>query len=188
MDSPNDRYRQIAQRHGVDLASVSPPSFADRIEALEKCLADKDVPFPIPQDKAQECLRAARSGQPFRIGMLSDQTVDLGVYTNAQHYDAYTFEENLSWACLIAEQQRTKHRYACGEYLHGEELFSIGGAVIPDFYLLNARIFQQTQWQLATVNQIIRVVFYLPLQTVLPSHDVYESLGSRLSSRARYRP
>jgi phenylalanine-4-hydroxylase len=155
MDSPNDRYVQIAQRHGVDLASVSAPSFADRLGALEKCLVDRNVPFPIPDDKAQECLRAARSGQPFRIGMLSDLTVELGLYTNAQHYDAYSFEENLSWACLIAEQQRSKHRYACREYLRGEELFSIGGSVIPDFYLLNARIFQQTQWQLATVNQII---------------------------------
>lgn len=34
-------------------------------------------------------------------------------------------------------------------------MFSIGGATIPDFYLLNARIFQQTGWQLATVNMII---------------------------------
>jgi phenylalanine-4-hydroxylase len=34
-------------------------------------------------------------------------------------------------------------------------MFAIGGTVIPDYYLLNARIYQQTQWQLATVNMII---------------------------------
>ena len=56
---------------------------------------------------------------------------------------------------MIAEQQKTKHRYACQEYLDGESLFDIGGTVIPDFYLLNARIYQQTGWQLATVNKII---------------------------------
>jgi phenylalanine-4-hydroxylase len=92
---------------------------------------------------------------PFTIGELSDEHIELGQYSNEQHYDAYTIEDHLSWACLIAEQQRTKHRYACREYLHGEEIFQIGGTNIPDFYLLNARIFQQTGWQLSTVNTII---------------------------------
>ncbi len=64
-------------------------------------------------------------------------------------------EAHLSWACLVADQQRTKHRYACREYLSGEQTFEIGGAVIPDFWLLNTRIYQQTGWQLATVTEII---------------------------------
>ncbi|MFY8070929.1 MAG: hypothetical protein ACOVNQ_04540 [Pirellula sp.] len=150
-----EKYRAIAHRHGVAWDKVVAPSFQDRLDELERCLADANVPFPIPADKAREYLQAARSGQPFRIGTLSDLTVDLGQYANAQHYDSYTFEQHLSWACLIADQQRSKHRYACREYLHGEELFQIGGTVIPDFYLLNARIYQQTLWQLSTVNMII---------------------------------
>ena len=149
------RYRQVAERHGVRMESVSPPVFDARIEALQHCLADDSVPFPIPQAVARDYLDLAKRGEPFRLGTLAPERVDLGRYANTQEYDSYTFEQHLSWACLIAEQQRSKHRYACREYLFGEELFQIGGTVIPDFYLLNARIYQQTQWQLATVNMII---------------------------------
>ena len=148
-------YRAIANRHGVDWDGVCPPTFERRVQVLKECLGDTNVPFPIPRDRAQAYLHAASSGEPFRIGTLSDRSVDLGKFANTQHYHTYSFEQHLSWACLIADQQRTKHRYACREYLHGEELFQIGGCVVPDFYLLNARIFQQTQWQLATVNMII---------------------------------
>jgi phenylalanine-4-hydroxylase len=150
-----DRYREIADRHGVAWNDVVAPAFDVRLKQLQDCLADTRVPYPIPETRAREYLQAAKSGQPFRIGTLSDLTVELGRYSNAQRYDEYTFEQHLSWACLIAEQQKSKHRYACREYLRGEELFAIGGSVIPDFYLLNARIYQQTQWQLATVNMII---------------------------------
>ena len=79
----------------------------------------------------------------------------MGKYANSQNYENYTFEEHLSWAVLVAEQQKTKHKFACREYLNGEALFEIGSSAIPDYYLLNARIFQQTGWQLATVNEII---------------------------------
>jgi len=149
------RYQAIAARHGVAWDKVVALSFDERMQQLQDCLAETNVPHPIPADKAAACLREARSGKPFRIGMLSDQMVDLALYANAQQYHAYSLEEHLSWACLIAQQQRTKHLYACHEYLQGEELFQIGGCTIPDFYLLNARIYQQTQWQLATVNMII---------------------------------
>ena len=149
------RYRVIAERHGVDFDSVTPPSREDRLRELEACLARTDVPYPIDSKYASEYLALARSGVPFSIGSLCEQSVDLGSYSNQQHYDKYTLEEHLSWACLIAEQQRTKHQFACREYLEGEKLFEIGGTTIPDFYLLNARIFQQTQWQLATVSMII---------------------------------
>jgi phenylalanine-4-hydroxylase len=145
----------IAERHGIDLATVQPGSFESRMLELEKCLARQDVPFPISKHKAAHYLATAREGTPFQVGTLADEQVDLGTYRNSQEYEAYTLEEHLSWACLIAEQQRTKHRYACQEYLDGEKVFSIGGLVIPDFYLLNARIFQQTLWQLATVSMII---------------------------------
>ena len=70
-------------------------------------------------------------------------------------YPKYTFEEHLSWACLVAQQQKTKREFACREYLHGEALFEIGSAMIPNYWLLNARIYQQTGWQLATVKEII---------------------------------
>lgn len=145
----------IAARHGIDLASVQPEPLETRMLELKRCLSRKDVPYPISEERARAYYESAAAGLPFTIGSLSDETVELGVYRNEQHYERYTREEHLSWACLIAEQQRTKHRYACQEYLDGEKMFEIGGTVIPDFYLLNARIYQQTAWQLATVNMII---------------------------------
>jgi phenylalanine-4-hydroxylase len=146
---------QIAKRHGVTIGDVSPPSKSQRRERLVEILARSDVPHPITAEKAKSYLAAFDQDEPFGVGSLGAQTVELGKYANFQRYEDYSFEEHLSWACLIADQQRTKHRFACREYLEGEKLFEIGGAVIPDFYLLNARIFQQTLWQLATVNMII---------------------------------
>ncbi len=151
----NERLRAIALKHGVAIEAVRPASAAQRLIELQQCLGNRSVPFPIEPRYAQPYLEQASAGVPFAVGSLSGDTVDLGPYRNAQHYDGYTMEEHLSWACLIAEQQRTKHRYACQEYLDGETMFSIGGSVIPDFYLLNARIYQQTSWQLATVSMII---------------------------------
>lgn len=146
---------QIAERHGVDLQQVKPLDLQARIEQLQSCLLRYDVPYPIHSDRARDYLNSAKQGIAFSVGSLSDEQVDLGQYRNEQFYDRYSLDEHLSWACLIADQQRTKSRYACQEYLNGEAMFSIGGATIPDFYLLNARIFQQTGWQLATVNMII---------------------------------
>lgn len=145
----------IAARHGIDLESVQPQPFSSRIKELERCVANREVPYPITVEKTAAYLAVANSGTEFEVGSLSNECVDLGEYRNSQAYDNYSREEHLSWACLIVEQQKTKHRYACQEYLDGESLFDIGGTVIPDFYLLNARIYQQTGWQLATVNKII---------------------------------
>ena len=155
MSTEKTDFAIIAARHGIDLSMVQPLSLPVRLVELEKCLARQDVPYPILPEHAEPYSAAARAGKPFTVGTLSGDTVDVGQYRNAQVYENYTFEEHLSWACLIAEQQRTKHQYACLEYLSGEETFEIGGTIIPDFYLLNARIFQQTSWQLATVNMII---------------------------------
>ncbi|MFN7731101.1 MAG: hypothetical protein ACK5OB_04310 [Pirellula sp.] len=155
MDSQDERYAAIAAKHGVDWNAVQPASHAARVAELERCLQNRDVPHPIDPTIGAAYLELARSNVSFGIGTLSAETVDLGPYRNAQQYERYTREEHLSWACLIAEQQRTKHQFACREYLSGERTFEIGGTVIPDFYLLNARIYQQTQWQLATVNMII---------------------------------
>jgi phenylalanine-4-hydroxylase len=145
----------IAERHGIRMQEVLPNSREQRLAELRKTLDDRNCPYPIAPDKARECYKRAEAGERFAIGVLSDATVDLGEYANTQNYEAYTFEEHLSWACLVAEQQRTKHQYACREYLEGEKLFEIGGTVIPDYYSLNARIYQQTRWQLATVSMII---------------------------------
>lgn len=145
----------IARRHGVDLNDVRPPTRAERRQALVETLARNDVPYPISPEKQRQYLADFDAGKPFGVGSLSDETVDLGPYANFQHYEEYTIEEHLSWACLVQDQQRTKHKYACREYLEGESMFRIGGSVIPDYYELNARIFQQTGWQLATVNMII---------------------------------
>ncbi|MDB4777944.1 hypothetical protein OAG68_00645 [bacterium] len=146
---------EIAQRHGVDIDSVCPASKSDRLERLTEILKRTDVPFPVDPDRASAYFKLAQEGQPFGIGSLGEESVDLSDYENFQTYENYTFEEHLSWACLIADQQHTKHQYACREYLEGEEIFEIGGTVIPDYYVLNARIYQQTGWQLATVNMII---------------------------------
>ena len=148
-------FTRIAESNGVDLEKVKPLSPDERFEKLESALSRTDVPFPISPDQQAMYLASAKSGQRFKIGEFSNETVDLREYANEQNYDAYTYEEHLSWACLVAQQQKTKHQFACREYLEGEELFEIGGGVIPDFYLLNARIYQQTQWQLAVVNEII---------------------------------
>ena len=154
-DANRAEYEAIAKTNHVDLNSVQPLSLESRLEKLESILRLTDVPFPIPVEKQKAYLEAAKSGTPFSIGEFSDETVDLGQYTNHQIYDDYSFEEHLSWAILVAQQQKTKHQFACQEYLSGEALFEIGGGVIPDYYILNARIFQQTQWQLATVSEII---------------------------------
>ncbi len=145
----------IADKAGIDLTSVQPLTRDQRIEILEATIAIEDVPYPIPQPLRQPYLDAARSGAQFSIGEFSGQTVDLGQFSNSQDYEQYTFEEHLSWAVLVAEQQKTKHQFACREYLKGEALFEIGSSAIPDYYLLNARIYQQTAWQLATVSEII---------------------------------
>ncbi len=150
-----ERMKQIASRHGIAWETVALLPLEQRAEQLAECLKRTDVPFPIDPRFGKPYLEAARRGIPFAVGSLCDETVDLGQYRNEQHYDRYTPEEHLSWAVLVAEQQKTKHRYACREYLSGESTFAIGGTVIPDYYLLNARIYQQTGWQLATVNMII---------------------------------
>lgn len=145
----------IAARHGVVLKECVPLGTAERLGQLRQLLADRAVPYPVPEQVAANYLHLAASGQPFGVGSLSGETVDLGEYANFQEYDRYTPEEHLSWACLVADQQKTKLQYACREYLEGEQTFQIGGSVIPDYYLLNARIYQQTGWQLATVSMII---------------------------------
>ncbi len=149
------RLAEIATRHGVDITMVEPPDKNTRLEQLKSILGRRDVPFPIDPEYGEKYYQQALDGIPFGIGTLNDKTVDLEGYENHQEYHTMTMEDHLSWACLVADQQSTKHSYACGEYLHGEEMFEIGGTCIPDYYILNARIFQQTGWQLATVSMII---------------------------------
>ncbi|MEM7560364.1 MAG: hypothetical protein AAF394_14685, partial [Planctomycetota bacterium] len=147
--------QKIAERHGIDIAEVSPRTPDERLSVLGQILSRQDVTFPVSAERAEAYFQAAAGGVPFTVGALSETSVDLGEYAAEQHHDRYSFEEHLSWACLLSDQQRTKHQFACREYLEGEELFEIGGTVIPDYYILNARIYQQTGWQLATVNMII---------------------------------
>ena len=148
-------YQDIAARCGVDLDAVRPQSLEQRLDILATVLEDESLPYPIPVSQRADYFEAAKRNEPFKIGEFGTASVDLREYANVQHYSDYTFEEHLSWACLVAQQSVTKQRYACREYLVGEELFEIGGGVIPDYYILNARIFQQTNWQLATVTEII---------------------------------
>lgn len=171
---------EIASEHGVDLASIVPPDKVQRLENLRDVLDRRDVPFPIGEQAARACFELARSGQPFGIGTLSGQTVDLGEFVNHQEYDSLTIEDHASWACLVADQQATKHQYACREYLHGEEMFEIGGNVIPEYYALNARIYQQTGWQLATVSEIIPadVFFHCHSRKFFPVTTFMRPLGT----------
>lgn len=155
MTNTTTDYQAIAKRHGIQIDDIQIPNRQQRLERLQQTLQRTDVPFPIPEKEGAKYLADAADGIPFAIGTFNNQTVELGQYANVQHYEQYTLAEHLSWACLIADQQSTKKEYACREYLQGEALFEISGQVIPDFYLLNARIYQFTQWQLATVNMII---------------------------------
>ncbi|MEL7496829.1 MAG: hypothetical protein AAFN77_04420 [Planctomycetota bacterium] len=173
-------YENFAAKFGVDLAEVKPKSHEERIRTLESVLSDESVPYPIPHQQRQPYLDAAIAKQPFSIGPFGSAQVDLHKFRNEQYYEQYTFEEHLSWACLVAEQQRTKHQYACQPYLEGEKLFEIGGGVIPDYYTLNARIFQQTNWQLATVTEIIpaELFFTCHSQRYFPVTTFMRALGT----------
>ena len=173
-------YQDIADKCNVDLASVKPMDHQQRLSVLQRVLEDESVPYPIPRSQRDVYLQAATRKEPFRIGPFGDSRVDLHRFQNEQHYDQYTFEEHLSWACLVAQQQQTKLKYACREYLQGEQLFEIGGGVIPDYYILNARIFQQTNWQLATVTEIIpaELFFTCHSQRFFPVTTFMRALGT----------
>ena len=145
----------IAKRHGVNILECVPDNAEERLRLLRETLKNTNVPSPINPAVGARYLADATANKPFGVGKLSNETVDLGEYNNYQNYDGYSAEEHLSWACLVADQQKSKTRYACREYLVGERAFEIGGSTIPDYYQLNARIYQQTGWQLATVNKII---------------------------------
>ena len=110
-------YQAIAKENDVNLDEVKPLSAEARIAILESILALEDVPYPIPVSKRQPYLDAAKSGELFSIGNFSDETVDLVEYKNQQDYSQYSYEEHLSWACLVSQQQKTKHEFACREYL-----------------------------------------------------------------------
>jgi phenylalanine-4-hydroxylase len=170
----------LAALHGVDSRLVKPDSREARLETLHKVLSRTDVPHPVGRETARACFALAKSGAPFGIGTLSNQTVDLAGYEAVQKYEDLTLEDHLSWACLVSDQQATKHRFACREYLAGEELFEIGGVVIPDYYILNARIYQQTGWQLATVSKIIpaEVFFHCHSHRFFPVTTFMRPLGT----------
>jgi phenylalanine-4-hydroxylase len=172
--------RRIALQHGVDIASVMPPSKSRRLQELREILEQTDAPFAIPPETARQYFAMAEAGKPFGIGSLSGQTVELGRYRNEQDYESLTLNDHLSWACLVADQRASKHKYACHEYLSGEEKFEIGGSVIPDYYLLNARIYQQTGWQLATVSEIIPadVFFHCHSRRFFPVTTFMRPLGT----------
>ena len=145
----------LAAEHGIELSSIQPETHSQRLKKLRAVLSRTDVPHPIGHKTARACYQQAQSGQPFSIGTLSQKTVELSNWSAQQVYENLSLADHVSWACLVVEQQLAKRQFACREYLDGEALFEIGGRVIPDYYILNARIYQQTEWQLATVSEII---------------------------------
>lgn len=148
-------YRQFAKDHDVNFDAVGPVAEDVFLETLKAVVNNNDVPYPIPLEQRQPYIDQYQAGEPFSVGQFGGEKVQLNEFTCFQHYKQYSFEEHLSWACLVADQQKAKLKYACREYLQGEELFEIGPTQIPNYYLLNARIYQQTGWQLATVKEII---------------------------------
>tara|TARA_B110000196_G_scaffold120224_1_gene104270 strand:- start:593 stop:1855 length:1263 start_codon:yes stop_codon:yes gene_type:complete len=153
MPFTSKQLKRFAKKHGISLDTVSPPDFSERRKTLESLLAQQNIPFPVTREHALSYLES--SHLPFSLGTLSDKSISLGKYQNHQDYNSLSFEDHLSWACLIANQKETKERYACIEYLRGEDAFPIKSSVIPDYHILNARLYQQTGWQLATVSTII---------------------------------
>ncbi|MCP4079922.1 MAG: hypothetical protein P8I27_06305 [Pirellulaceae bacterium] len=162
------------------LQSAQPSSRSSRLKMLKEILGNQRTPYPIDADTARRYYAQAESGKGFGIGSLSGETVDLAEYVNVQDYESLSPDDHLSWARLIEEQQSTKHRFACEEYLAGEKLFEIGGNAIPDYYLLNARIYQQTGWQLATVSKIIpaEVFFHCHSHKFFPVTTFMRPLGT----------
>lgn len=140
---------------GFSTELIQPPAKPTRLKKLQAILDRQDVPYPIDQMTAKRYHELATKNVPFGTGSLTELTVDLKGFTNEQVFEALSWEDHLSWANLVKSQQEQKHRYACAEYLDGEKKFEIRGTTIPDYYLLNARIYQQTGWQLATVSEII---------------------------------
>ena len=182
------RLAGIALEHGVEIGDVVPLTKEQRLVRLQEILCRKNVPYPIGPATARDYYAQSESGVSFGIGSLSGQTVDLRQYRNTQVYEELTEEDHVSWACLVSDQQVSKSRFACREYLMGEELFEIGGNVIPDYYHLNARIYQQTGWQLATVNEIIpaEVFFHCHSRKFFSSHDLYAPSGHGLFGGTRH--
>ena len=178
MSFSNSELESFAVKHGVTLDTVAPPNSEERHKALKQLLQNNDVPFPISQENAGPYLD--NSHKPFGIGTLSEENIDLGEYQNYQDYNSLTFEEHLSWACLIKDQKETKERYACKEYLQGEDSFPIKGTTIPDYHFLNARLYQQTGWQLATVSTIIpsSLFFHCHRHRFFPVTTMMRSLGT----------
>ncbi len=170
----------FVSEHGIDPATIRPPTMVQRLKNLRHVLDRRDVSFPIGEESANVFYKLARSGQPFGIGSLTDQSVNLAEFVNHQDYDSLTIEDHTSWACLVADQQSTKHQYACREYIHGEEMFEIGGTVIPEYYALNACIYQQTGWQLATVSEIIpaEIFFHCHSRKFFPVTTFMRPLGT----------
>ncbi|MCP4477202.1 MAG: hypothetical protein GY880_01615 [Planctomycetaceae bacterium] len=159
---------------------TTPPSRAFRLQELARILKNRNVPYPIDSHTAQAYHAFAESGTPFGIGSLTESTVDLAEHANSQNFESLTTEEHQSWARLIEDQQATKHRYACREYLQGEQLFEINEKTIPDYYLLNARIYQQTGWQLATVSDLIpaNIFFHCHSRKFFPVTTFMRPLGA----------
>lgn len=146
---------KTCREFGIAPELIEPSSKSVRLNKLRAALERQDVPFPVGPAIAKAYLGLAERNVPFGVGSLTELDVDLESFKNEQVYEDLTWKDHLSWAHLVKSQQEQKHRYACREYLDGEKKFEIRGTTIPDYYLLNARIYQQTGWQLATVSEII---------------------------------
>ena len=77
-----------------------------------------------------------------------------------QEVEQLSWMDHLSWATLIQTQQLPKHHYPSAARLNakGKRKDEICASTILGCYILNARIYQQTGSQFATVNVLESVV------------------------------
>ena len=119
-------YKRIADKHGIDLANVTPLSKDDRLEKLKQTLVRTDVPFPISPEKQISYLAAASSGKPFGIGPFGNEMVDLvpsGSAARRENWPIYDpFGEDESVYLEVAKQIETRVRALLAEELDEELL------------------------------------------------------------------
>ena len=164
----------------VETSQRTIPNREQRRERLAAELCCREVPFPIAPEVAVRYLSLFDSEVPFGTGSLTSEFVDLDTYADFQVFENLSPDAHQSWAELVSRQQQQKSRFACRQYLQGEQTFEIQGDFIPDYYLLNARIYQQTGWQLATVSQIIpaHIFFHCHSRRFFPVTTFMRPLGT----------
>jgi phenylalanine-4-hydroxylase len=78
-----------------------------------------------------------------------------GDYTIPQNWALYTAEEHEIWDVLMARQTALLPGRAAPEFLAGLDMLRLGHGGIPDFDVLNARLYAATGWQVVAVPGLV---------------------------------